>query len=73
MRDKIVLSISRIMLYCITFTFGQFLIRLKITTITVADLGFPAGADVDLVGGAVDSRGGYVSKILYVKMKASGP
>ena len=27
---------------------------------------------VDLVGGA-DSRGGYVSKILYVEMKESGP
>ena len=28
---------------------------------------------VDLVGGGVNSRGGYVSKILYVKMKESGP
>ena len=28
---------------------------------------------VDLVGGAVDPRGGYVSKILHVKMKESGP
>ena len=28
---------------------------------------------VDLVGGGVDSRGGYVSKILYVKMKELGP
>ena len=29
--------------------------------------------EVDLVGGGeVDSRGGYVSKILYVKMKESG-
>ena len=27
---------------------------------------------MDLVGG-MDSRGGYVSKILYVKMKESGP
>ena len=32
----------------------------------VADPGFP-------MGGAVDSRGGYVSKILYVEMKESGP
>ena len=32
---------------------------------------FPQGG-VDLVG-AVDSRGGYVSKILYVEMKESGP
>ena len=24
-------------------------------------------------GGGVDSRGGYISKILYVKMKESGP
>ena len=28
---------------------------------------------VDLVGGGVDSRGGYVLKILHVKMKESGP
>ena len=28
---------------------------------------------VDLVGGGVDSRGGYVSKILYVKTKELGP
>ena len=34
---------------------------------SVADPGFPVG------GGGVDSRGGYVSKILYVKMKESGP
>ena len=27
---------------------------------------------MDLVGGGVDSRGGYVSKILYVKMKELG-
>ena len=28
---------------------------------------------VDLVGGAVDPRGSYVSKILHVKTKESGP
>ena len=28
---------------------------------------------VDLVGGAVDPRGGYVSKIFHVKTKESGP
>ena len=28
---------------------------------------------MDLVGGGMDSRGGYVLKILYVKMKESGP
>ena len=28
---------------------------------------------MDFVGGGVDSRGGYVSKILYVKMKELGP
>ena len=28
---------------------------------------------MDLVGGGVDSQGGYVSKILYVKMKELGP
>ena len=33
---------------------------------------FPQGG-VDLVGGSVDSRGGYISKILYIKMKESGP
>ena len=39
--------------------------------LSVADPGFPVG-DVDLVGG-MDSRGGYVSQIFYVKMKESGP
>ena len=39
--------------------------------ITVADPGFPVG-DAGLVGGA-NSRGGYVSKNLYVKTKESGP
>ena len=33
----------------------------------MADPGFPVR------GGGVDSRGGYVSKILYVKMKEFGP
>ena len=28
---------------------------------------------VDLIGGAMDPQGGYVSKILHVKMKESGP
>ena len=28
---------------------------------------------VDLIGGGLDSRGSYVSKILYVEMKESGP
>ena len=40
---------------------------------TVADPGFPVGGGVDLVKGSVDSRGGYVSEILYVKTKESGP
>ena len=39
----------------------------------VADPGFPVGGGVDLVGGGMDSRRGYVSKILYVKTKESGP
>ena len=43
----------------------------KLITLPVADSGFPVDS-VDLVGG-VDSRGGYVLKILYVKMKESGP
>ena len=34
---------------------------------------FPIGGGMDLVGGGVDSRGGYVLKILYVKMKELGP
>ena len=40
----------------------------------VADPGFPVrGGGVDLVGGAVDPQGGYISKILHVKTKESGP
>ena len=39
----------------------------------MADPGFPVGGGVDLVGGAVDPRGSYVSKILHVKTKESGP
>ena len=39
----------------------------------VADPGFPVGGGVDLVGGGVDSRRGYVLKILYVKTKELGP
>ena len=31
------------------------------------------GGGMDLIGGGVDSRGGYVSKIFYVKMKELGP
>ena len=46
---------------------------LKLMPITVADPGFPMGGGVDLVRGAVDPRGGYVSKILHVKTKESGP
>ena len=42
------------------------------STYSVADPGFPAGA-VDLVRGCVDSRGSYISQILYVEMKESGP
>ena len=39
----------------------------------MADPGFPVGGGMDLVGGSVDSRGSYVSKILYVKTKELGP
>ena len=35
----------------------------------VADPGFPVGGGVDLVRGAVDPQGGYISKILHVKTK----
>ena len=38
----------------------------------VADPGFPVGGLEPRKGG-MDSRGGYVSKILYVKTKESGP
>ena len=40
--------------------------------ITVADPGFPVGG-ANLIGGGANSRGGYVLKNLYVKMKESGP
>ena len=40
---------------------------------SVADPGFPVGGGVDLIRGAVDPRGSYVSKILHVKTKESGP
>ena len=36
----------------------------------MVDPGFPIGS-VDIMGG--DSQGGYVSKILYVETKESGP
>ena len=42
-------------------------------TKSVADPGFPVGGGVDLIRGAMDPRGGYVLKILHVKMKESGP
>ena len=45
----------------------------NIDTHTVADPGFPIGGGMDLIGGGVDSRGGYVLKILYVKTKELGP
>ena len=38
----------------------------------VADPEFPVGG-IDLVGGSIDSWGGYVLKMLYVEMKESGP
>ena len=40
--------------------------------LSVADPGFPVGGSGPRRGGE-DSRGGYVSKLLYVKMKESGP
>ena len=39
----------------------------------MADPGFPVGGRGPPTGGGVDSRGGYVSKILYVKTKELGP
>ena len=41
--------------------------------LSVADPGFPVGGGVDLVGGAWTPEGGYVTKILHVKTKESGP
>ena len=38
-------------------------IILWIRSLSVADPGFPVGGGVELVGGAVDPQGGYVSKI----------
>ena len=38
----------------------------------MADPGFPVGRGINLIGG-IDSRGGYVSKILYVETKESVP
>ena len=40
---------------------------------TVTDPGFPVGGRGPRRGGGVDSRGGYVSKILYVETKESRP
>ena len=40
----------------------------------MTDRGFPVGrGGTNLVGGGADSRDGYVSKILGVKTKESGP
>ena len=39
----------------------------------MADPGFPVGGGRGPRRGAVDPRGSYVSKILHVKMKESGP
>ena len=39
----------------------------------MADPGFPVGGGRGPRTGAVDPRGGYVSKILHVKTKESGP
>ena len=41
-------------------------------SIAVADPGFPLGGRGPRKGG-MDSQGGYVSKILYVETKESGP
>ena len=43
----------------------------NLSQLPVSDPGFPVGG-VDLVVGGVDSQGGYVLKILYVKTKESG-
>ena len=57
---------------CISFVIS-FIYFLSCTTgISVADPGFPVGGRGPRRGG-VDSRGSYVSKNLYVKMRESGP
>ena len=65
---------SQIEFYCYEMSHIVFLTKVSnYTSETVADPGFPVGGGVDLVRGAVDPRGSYVSKILHVKMKESGP
>ena len=51
----------------------SFQFRKNASLISVADPGFPVGGHGPRRDGGVDSRGGYVSKILYVEMKESGP
>ena len=48
-------------------------VKIENRPLSVTDPGFPVGGGADLVGGAVDPRGGHVSKILHVKTKESGP
>ena len=45
---------------------------MQILQIPVVDPGFPGGGARTSWGG-VDSRGGYISKILYVETRESGP
>ena len=52
-------------------TLMDYMNRLRFHQNAVADPGFSVGG-AHLVGGA-DSRGGYVSKNLYVYVKESGP
>ena len=62
---KIIFKIFNVILNLILFKFGGQ------TSLPVADPEFPVGG-VDLVGG-IDFRGGYISKILCVETKESGP
>ena len=44
----------------------------KFDWLTVTDPGFPFGGSAKLIGRGADSRGSYIYKGLYVKMKESG-
>ena len=63
-RCKIMLSRARLEIF--------FMFLVKICQLTVVDPGFPTGGCGPHREG-VDFSGGYISNILYVKMKESGP
>ena len=64
----IYLSVQRYQIYLYFLSF-----YCKFTTLAVTDLGFTMGGGRRPRRGGADSRGNYVSKILYVKTKESRP